>query len=749
MAAKIDGLVIEIGANTSSFKQSMRDVQNEAKGISKDLKTVSESLKLDPDNVGKAADKLKLLKDQAENASKKVEVIKKAIEALNKEYEDKSSKEYTDQLHKLESQLESATREQELANAKVKAFAEQADNAGKSAFNLGDIIKGSLISSAIKKGLESLVDLAKSLASHLINAGKQLAEFSWDAVKMAGEWNDATSTSVRAFAEFSDDAVKYAEDSAMLFGIYSGDLLQSMNNLGLTFSAMSGITREESLEMSKQVMSMAADIRAAFGGDFNDIQNNLQKALTGTYKGLQQYGVFLSDAEVKAYALEKGIVKTTVSQTELEAAIIAVKEAVKSQADALEKHGENSLEYEKATNRVAKAEENLSKVTQGRVDEITKAQKAEATLLLLQEKFGDVSGQAVAEADAFPALLNRISTAGEELKKKIGVELLPVVEKFMQKGMELLQSEEGQNLIDSLVESVGKLGDKIMELIENGKLEEWIDAFKEKLPEITEGIANFGDKVSDLIPKIFDLTEKILALFGIETENEKIKKAFLEVEGQIKQFATASGTDVDKMVMVIHGYAEATDTDLLDIYNNWDKYQPEISNYIKQITTDANGAEIGLDTALMGMTTSTQTNIESQISSWDRLKQKIQDIQNFLDGPAGQTLRFFLNPTQFVSESIVGGIFGNTRASGGPAEAGRIYQVNDDAARRKEFFIPYTNGYILNGNDTERIINNNTNNSRTYGDTNVYINARGANAAEIADELGAAITQRRRMAGSW
>ena len=36
MAAKIDGLVIEIGANTSSFKQSMRDVQNEAKGISKE-----------------------------------------------------------------------------------------------------------------------------------------------------------------------------------------------------------------------------------------------------------------------------------------------------------------------------------------------------------------------------------------------------------------------------------------------------------------------------------------------------------------------------------------------------------------------------------------------------------------------------------------------------------------------------------------------------------------------------------------
>ena len=114
----------------------------------------------------------------------------------------------------------------------------------------------------------------------------------------------------------------------------------------------------------------------------------------------------------------------------------------------------------------------------------------------------------------------------------------------------------------------------------------------------------------------------------------------------------------------------------------------------------------------------------------------------------GEVLRFFFNPTKTVPEIILNRKF-DGRDQGGPVSAGRIYQVNDDAARRKEMFIPYTNGYILNGNDTERVINNNTNNSRTFGDTIINVNSYGTNAAAIADEIGAAVNQRLRMAGTW
>ena len=86
------------------------------------------------------------------------------------------------------------------------------------------------------------------------------------------------------------------------------------------------------------------------------------------------------------------------------------------------------------------------------------------------------------------------------------------------------------------------------------------------------------------------------------------------------------------------------------------------------------------------------------------------------------------------------------RASGGPVEAGKMNRVNDDAGHRTEWYIPGQDGYILNGNQTDRIVNNN--NSRTVGNVNIYVNSYGTNVAEVADELGAAMNRKLRMSGA-
>ena len=85
-------------------------------------------------------------------------------------------------------------------------------------------------------------------------------------------------------------------------------------------------------------------------------------------------------------------------------------------------------------------------------------------------------------------------------------------------------------------------------------------------------------------------------------------------------------------------------------------------------------------------------------------------------------------------------------ASGGDVKAGQMVRVNDDAGRRIEAFMPFTDGHIFNGNDTQRIINNST--SSTYGDLNVYVTSYGTDAASIADDIGAAVNQRLRLSGA-
>ena len=92
-----------------------------------------------------------------------------------------------------------------------------------------------------------------------------------------------------------------------------------------------------------------------------------------------------------------------------------------------------------------------------------------------------------------------------------------------------------------------------------------------------------------------------------------------------------------------------------------------------------------------------------------------------------------------------GWIFG--KASGGPVRAGQMYRVNDDAGRRTEMFIPSQNGYILNGNQTDRIVNNSSSQNFSGG-IQIYVNSYGMNVAEVADELGAAFQQKIRMSGA-
>ena len=88
-----------------------------------------------------------------------------------------------------------------------------------------------------------------------------------------------------------------------------------------------------------------------------------------------------------------------------------------------------------------------------------------------------------------------------------------------------------------------------------------------------------------------------------------------------------------------------------------------------------------------------------------------------------------------------------SRSLGGPALPGNVYRVNDDAGHRPELFVPSVPGTILNGDQSDKIMNN-YNNSHTMGDLNLYVVAQGASARELADELGPLVYDKLRMSGA-
>lgn len=646
----IAGLTVTIGANTDDFQKKIKEIDRESKNIAKDLKTVSESMKLDPTAIQTYSDKFKLLQEAVDKSKEKVNLAKDAIEALNKDLAEKkvSPEDYAKSMKALTRQLESAeyeyeqnlsalrdydkatkdatenikdyddktgkaseeqdkltenikktnkaylvyyertsdaSRGEEEITENVEDYRKEADKAAESTKNLGDIIKGNIIAQVVMKGFEKLVNFAKSLAKHLVDAAKKLASFAVSSVELAAQYQDAVETSKRAFGEFATDAVKFANDQSVALGLYKGDMLEAMNSLGLMFTSL-GLTKDQAVVMSEKVVLLAADLRAAFGGDMGEILDALSRGFSTSTRNLRQFGVYISEAEIKAYALAKGIVQTTVDQTKLNRALIDCEKAENNLQKAIAKYGEESLEAKDAEQALIEKTEKLNEVMAGEADAMSSAERETALLGLTQDRLNAIQGQANAESKKYPALINRIAAAFKNMKEEIGERLLPIFEKWLTKFLDFLQSDEGQQTMNAIANAFEKIGEKIDEMLEDGTLKEMINLFIEKAPDIVTKLGEILTKVIDLSPKIFELTEKLLNLFGIETEASKAKKAYKDVKDEVVDMAEKYGTSTEAMRTAIALFAQENGINVSDIYSDWSTYAPLIESYVSDVSKE-------------------------------------------------------------------------------------------------------------------------------------------------------------------
>lgn len=763
-SSSIKGLTVEIGANTTEFSTALKNLDKDAREISKDLKTVNENLKLDPSSAEKTADKLKLLEEAAQNASKKVDLIKQAIKKLNEQEADKSTDKYKNALAELERQLESAEREQELANEKVRTFGSEAETAGGKALSLGDIIKGNVIASVITNGLLKVGNLFASIAQKAFDAAKAVATFAKnyanEAVEMAAAYEDQVGYSEQVFEHMAEASQQWVEDNSVRLRVYKGDLQEYVNQFGALFNGF-GYGREQALEMSEALISLAADLRSATGKDINEVIGSLVSGFSTSTKALQQFGVVTNEAAIKAKALEMGLVDLEVDELKVEKATLKLTEANQKASEALQKYGEDSLEYQKATLAVTEAENNFNEALGGTAVELDRTQRTSALLQIVMEDLNYLLGQSDKEAGNYNSQLDTMRTIMENLKESIGEKLLPVYSEFLKKVNEFLQSDAGKAVLDALSESVGILANKVLELIQSEKMTEWIESLKEKLPQAAQKVIELSEKIGDLIPKVIEITEKVIDFLDLNGDIKASKQAYIEHADEVHRFANSINEDFTVVIDAIKAYATENGVSLAEIYNNWGEYEPLIENYINQITTTTEGARTDLQTALDGMPEDMQNAIDrlgsTDVSLLDALAYKIGEIagkiagfvQNIIDKiqESKQWAEDFeMNPPVMSGNDPYENAVGF--ASGGRPPVGRMVRVNDDAGHRPEWFIPDVPGTILNGNQTERLMNNISNTKNFSGGINIYVNSYGMNVAEVADELGAAFANKIRMSGA-
>lgn len=800
-------MTIKIAAKTDDFIKNIDSAKTKVRSLSMQMAEIDKQLKTESvDRVQKLSEKLELAKRAAAAAAEEANLYGNSVKKLTDKHEDlnkltdkqkesllkyselmataqQKANTYTAEVDKLQREYDEATKStndaekatedlSDAMNDAEKSTEDLSENVDKGSSKLGqfiDKLKQISLTDLAKKGLSKIAGFFADIASKAWEAAKAAAAFAKDyaknAVEMAASYEDALGYSEQVFKNYAVQVQKWVEDNSLSLRVGETDLIQYMNKFGALFTAF-GFSAEEAAEKAKSMVQLAVDLRAATGDDLPQIIQTLTSGLTGGYKAFQRYGVVVNEARLQAVAIANDLVTVNVNQLEVEKATIKVTEANRKAAEALQKYGEDSIEYQKAQIAVTEAENALTEALGGQELALTQVQKQEALAIILGEDLASVDGQAARESESYSSQLALKDTLLENLQRRIGEKLLPVFTDFITKVNEFMQSDAGKAVIDALTEAVGLLADKVMELLQDERLVQWTQDLMDRLPELTQNFIDFTGKVADLIPQIVDLTEKALEFFGVgdSAEAARARESFLRTKDTVQEFAKESGISLDQAVQAVEAFSRESGVSSKDIYDNWSTYEPLIAEWYRRLATDADGAATDFDTAMDKLPESATDGLDgvsqaiTNYTESDDLRAKVRGWADGIIEAAKSAWNYIKNfdpfdkndePHSTGGGEWIGNGSWNGRAAGGSVRAGQMYQINDDHGRRIETFMPNVDGYILNGNDTQRVINNSTNNSRTYGDLNVYVNSYGTDAASIADELGAAVNRKLRMAGSW
>ena len=271
-------------------------------------------------------------------------------------------------------------------------------------------------------------------------AGRALIKAGAAAVGMAIDAEEAESAFKTAFGEALPEATAFVEDFALKAGFATHELQQMLAITGTVIQGIGG-TEAESAKLSETMAVLAGDV-ASFSnasGGAEAVLAALQSAINGEREALKTYGLAVSETEVQERALQN-------TQKE-------------------------------------------------RAGDLTRLEKAEATVQIATEKAGKAIGDLDRTQDSAANTLRRLGAMGREAQTALGEELLPALEAFLPVMEELIPVAEelGVELAGTFT-TVAIVASEAAPLIPN-VLSKWNTAFNSAI--------NVGAGLTAMLTEIF------------------------------------------------------------------------------------------------------------------------------------------------------------------------------------------------------------------------------------------------------
>lgn len=293
---------------------------------------------------------------------------------------------------------------------------------------------GGLVDGLGKIGLASLG------VSSLVGAAKSAGGAMMDLVGSAEALGDAEARVKAVFGETGAAIVKENAQIANSLGLTQQAYMSATGALGQYLQNM-GVSGQALDEMSIGLTELAPKV-AAFAGISNEqALSALEKGVGGATRGLKELGIAISEDQIKAKAMELGLLKTS-SVFEGPATDAAAKAeiALKRYNKAVEQHGAGSAEATVASAALAKAQE----ATKGKVSSVTaeldEASKAQAMYALIMEQSANAQAAWADNSGDVEVSMQRLKVSFDDAKASLGKGLLPLIAPAAEKLANLAQA---------------------------------------------------------------------------------------------------------------------------------------------------------------------------------------------------------------------------------------------------------------------------------------------------------------------
>ena len=181
-------------------------------------------------------------------------------------------------------------------------------------------------SEGFKKGLKSFSDMVgdikpklKSLAMAVTAAFsvKKLVDFGRQSIETASDLAEVQNVVDTAFGESKQKMEDFADTAVKTYGISKLTAKQTGSNF-MAMAAGMGLANDSASDMAMALTGLSADMASFYNVGQDVASTALKSIFTGETETLKQFGIVMTDANLQAYALSKGITKSTADMSQAE-----------------------------------------------------------------------------------------------------------------------------------------------------------------------------------------------------------------------------------------------------------------------------------------------------------------------------------------------------------------------------------------------------------------------------------------------